>query len=200
MTRGDSAPPKGGRRRKEDLLCAYAAGVLSIREDDDLDATANKMLLRLKEIDALTRALQDERSRITAALLSVAYHAVPDPSPTKGPEETDYLLGKPFRRMSLTDACLRVLREHRDEWLDKNQVEYMLVAGGYEFKTKRATNSVHVTLRRLVQDGYCESYDGKGSRAAKLRFVKDKDPTDLTAKTRYKPGEGPYSSGEFSAA
>ena len=161
---------------KRDLLCAYAAGVLCVAEEDDLDATAKKMLRRIDQIEGLSVALREERNRITIALLSAACFLSAEQQPIYTQQDPESSIKKPFRHISLTDACLRVLKEHSNEWLDKNQIAYMVATGGYAFKSAHATNSVHVTLRRLVQDGYCEAYEGTGSRTTKHRFLKDKDP------------------------
>ncbi len=162
------------------LLCAYATGALSIREHDDVDATTKKMLKRMEEIDALSSALRDERNHITSALLAVAYEPSSSTRDLSSRKETEYAMRKPFRRTSLTDACLKVLKDHSEEWMDKNQVEELVARGGYESKAEHATNSIHVTLRRLTVDGYCESHSGSGSRTTKYRFLRDREPVNLT--------------------
>jgi hypothetical protein len=165
--------------------------VLSVRDQDDLESITRKMLKRMDEIDALTSALREERDQITSALLAVAYKPAQSYRSIYTRKETEYALRKPFRQMSLTDACLKVLKDHSDEWLDKNQVEYMVARGGYEFKAEHATNSVHVTLRRLVHEGFCEAYSGKGSRTTKHRFVKDREPTTVTPRSSHVSDEPP---------
>jgi len=162
---------------KNVLLCAYATGALSIRDHDDLDATTKKMLKRMEEIDALSKALREERDHITSALLAVAYEPSQGGRAAYSVKETEYAMRKPFRNASLTDACLKVLKDHFEEWLDKNQVEELVAQGGYESKAEHTTNSIHVTLRRLTVDGYCESHSGRGSRTTKYRFLKDREPS-----------------------
>jgi hypothetical protein len=165
---------------KNVLLCAYATGALSIREHDDVDATTKKMLKRMEEIDALSSALREERDHITSALLAVAYEPSKAAPVAYSRKETEYAMRKPFRNTSLTDACLKVLKDHFEEWLDKNQVEELVARGGYESKAEHTTNSIHVTLRRLTVDGYCESHSGRGSRTTKYRFLKDREPSTLS--------------------
>src|SRR5712691_9279229 len=79
-------------------------------------------------------------------------------------------------------------KEEHAQWLDKNQVEYLVRRGGFEFKTDDPTNSVNVTLRRLAEDDLCEAHGGKGSRAIKYRFKKEREPNAVT--TFMAHGEG----------
>jgi len=103
-------------------------------------------------------------------------------------EESEYQSQQPFKSMALTDACLKVLRDHsgkdeiHEQWLDKGQVEYLVTRGGYEFKTDDATNSVNVSLRRLAEQGYAEAHAGKGSRPTRYHFKKERIPDDVNSK------------------
>jgi len=167
------------------LLVAYASGTLSVLDNDSVDATTKRLLQRLEEIDEQRRRLRTERDAITTAL-AVAGVRPPDADHERYTrEETEYRVEKPFAKMSLIDACLRVLRDYagkselHEQWLDKNQVEYLVVRGGYEFKTEDPTNSVSVSLRRLAEDGFCEAHAGKGSRSTRYRFKKERVPDAL---------------------
>jgi hypothetical protein len=166
---------------KTSLLLSYASSTLVVRTQDTLDATIKKMLRRMDEIDTETSKLRRERDHLTSALASIGYRP-PKAHPTiYAPPESNYGFNKPFQKMSLTDACLKVLkdqskREASEQWLDKNQVEYLVARGGYEFNTKDATNSVNVTLQRLTGGGFCEAHGGKGSRSKRYRFLKDREP------------------------
>jgi chorismate mutase len=146
-----------------------------------LDITVKKMLKRMDEIDTEISKLRSERNHLTSALASVGYRP-PNVHPTiYESQEVDYGFHKPFRRMSLTDACLKVLKDRAkkvpaNQWLDKNQVEYLVARGGYEFKARDATNSVNVTLQRLANGGFCGAQGGSGSRSRKYRFLKDREP------------------------
>lgn len=64
-----------------------------------------------------------------------------------------------FANETLPECCSCILNLY-DGWLDKNQVEYMLTVGGYRFEAKDPTNSVDVTLRRMVTSGDCEVEKG----------------------------------------
>jgi hypothetical protein len=177
---------------KNRLLCVYASGTLNVLECDSMDATQKKLNERLAQLDNQLYALRRERDAITTAL-SVAGARPPEAHKMiYTAQESEYWREKPFSKMALTDACLKVLRDHaeheesHEQWLDKNQVEYLLSRGGYEFKAEDATNSVNVTLRRLAAEGYSEAHGGKGSRPIKYHFLKERLPD---AKPAYRPGE-----------
>ncbi len=145
-----------------------------------MDATTKKLIARMEEIEHKIAALRSERNAITTAL-SVAGWRPPDANKTiYTHEETDYWLRRPFKSMSLTDACLKVLRDHankelHEQWLDKNQIEYLVRRGGFQFRADDSTNSVNVTLRRLAEGGLCQASGGKGRRAMRYHFLKDRE-------------------------
>jgi len=170
------------------LLFEYASGTLSVLENDTVDATTKKLVARMQEIDLQYAILRRERDSITTALAVAgvrppgAHHSI------YTHEETEYRMEQPFRSMSLTDACLKVLRDYAQldephkQWLEKNQVEYLVTRGGFEFKTDDPTNSVNVTLRRLAKEGYAEAHAGKGSRPTTYHFRKERVPDDVSGK------------------
>ena len=171
---------------KLSLLFAFASGTLDVQDRDNVDATTKKLIARMEEIDRQIVSLRSERNAITTAL-SVAGWRPPDASKviyTK--EENDYWREQPFRSMLLTNACLKILRDHakkeelHEQWLDKNQVEYLVRRGGFPFKTDDPTNSVNVTLRRLAEDGLCQASGGKGSRGIRYHFAREREANDLT--------------------
>jgi len=170
------------KSRKTSLLCAYASGTLKVQEHDTVDTTAKKIKARVDEIDQQITTLRLERDALMTALRVAGIRPPDAQNPRHTWEESKYLADKPFAKMSLTDACLRVLRDYagkaelHEPWLDKNQVEYLVTRGGYEFKTGDPTNSVNVTLRRLAEDGHCEAHAGKGSRSTKYHFKKERVP------------------------
>jgi len=92
--------------------------------------------------------------------------------------ETRYAERKPFRGLSLGKACLTALADHRDISLDKNQMEFFLILGGYPFAAKDPTNSVEVTLRKLAGDGRCEVEKGSGPTGNRYRYLVRKDDLD----------------------
>jgi hypothetical protein len=135
----------------------------------------------MEQIDRQRAELRSERNAIMTAL-SVAGWRPPDANRNiYTMEESQYWREQPFRSMSLTDACLTILRDHakktelHEQWLDKNQVEYLVRRGGFQFKTDDPTNSVNVTLRRLAEDGFCQASGGKGSRGIRYHFTKDRE-------------------------
>jgi len=156
------------------------SGTLLVQAQD-VDSTTRKMLSRMDELDVEMSRLRRERDSITATLASIGYRP-PGAHPTiYSSAETKYKTGKPFRNMSLTDACLTVLRDQakreelHEQWLNKNQVEYLVVRGGYEFEAGDSVNSVHVTLRRLALQGLVQANKGKGSRSSRYHFIKDRE-------------------------
>ena len=157
------------------------SGTLLVLDLTTVDATTRKMLSRIEELDGEISKLHKERRNIIATLASIGYRPPQANLNTFTATEIEYRNQKPFRNMSLTDACLKVLRnqakrhELDEQWLDKNQIEYLLVRGGYEFKAEDSINSVHVTLRRLRMSGLCQESKGKGSRPSKYHFLKDRE-------------------------
>jgi len=147
-----------------------------------VDATTRKLVARQEEIERQIAMLRHERDAITTALGVAGIRPPAAHQNIYTREESQYRMEQPFRKVSLTDACLTVLRDHakkdelHEQWLDKNQVEYLVTRGGFQFKTEDATNSVNVTLRRLAEEGYCEAHSGKGSRATRYHFTKDRVP------------------------
>jgi hypothetical protein len=164
------------------LLYEYASGTLSVLKQDTVDATAKKINARAAEIDEQISTLRRERDALMTALRVAGIRPPDAHNFLYTLEESKYRVDKPFAGMSLTDACLGVLRdfagkeELHERWLDKNQVEYLVTRGGYEFKTEDPTNSVNVTLRRLAEEGHCEAHTGKGSRSNKYHFKKERVP------------------------
>ena len=163
------------------LLCTFASGTLHVLERDSVDATAKKLVTRMEEIDREISRLRLERNAITTALSLTGWRPPEAHKTIYSMEESEYRRDEPFRDMTLTDACLKVLRDHankeelHEQWLDKNQVEYLVTRGGYKFETNNATNSVNVTLRRLAADGYVEAHGSKGSRPIKYHFLKERE-------------------------
>jgi hypothetical protein len=156
-----------------------------------VDPTTRKMLARIDELDAEMARLGKERHSIFVTLGSIGYRQ-PDAKiniPTS--LEAKYQNGKPFSNMTLTDACLTVLRdqakakETHDQWLDKTQIEYLVVRGGYKFEAADSVNSIHVTLRRMLRDGLINASKGKGSRSSKYHFWKERED-DVNSRTTNK--------------
>lgn len=175
---------------KSFLLCTYASGTLNLLEHDNVDATTKRLVARMQEIDNQRAALRRERDAITTALSVAGWRPNDAHKTIYTLQESEYQSEQPFRTMSLTDACLKVLRDHagkdeiHEQWLDKGQVEYLVTRGGYDFKTDDATNSVNVSLRRLAEHGYAEAHSGKGSRPTRYHFKKERVPDAVTQNSR----------------
>jgi hypothetical protein len=159
----------------KELLFIYSSCTLSLREAADVDSTTKKLLERLEEIDKERSRLRRERDAITTAL-SVAGIRPPEASErVYTNQESQYVTQRPFVDISLTDACMSVLRDQQQTWFTKTQVEYLVARGGYVFDSKDSVNSVNITLRRLADEGLCEARPGKGSRPSKYRFVRERE-------------------------
>ena len=85
--------------------------------------------------------------------------------------EDEYDSAKPFKEKFLPEACLRIINDHDGMGLDKKQVEYCLVVGGYPFEAKDPTNSVEIALRKLAADGQCDAIKGTGTQLSRYRSL-----------------------------
>ncbi len=150
-----------------------------------MDATTKKLMERLEQIEFEMKKLRREKESITTALEVTGSRPPGAHKNFYTQEENSYGHKQPFEAMTLTDACLQILRDYaakdeiHEQWLDKNQIEYLVVRGGFKFKTEDTKNSVNVTLRRLAEEGYCEAHVGKGTRATRYHFRKDRVPNDV---------------------
>jgi len=133
-----------------------------------MDASAKKLVDELLETRRSLRTLARRESAIRTAL-DIMGIRVPDDYGYMGKIEDLYVETFAFRAMSLPDACLKVLEDHKDISLDKNRIEYLLTLGGYPFEAKDPTNSVEVNLRKLAADGRCTVTKGSGSTASEYR-------------------------------
>ncbi len=86
--------------------------------------------------------------------------------------EAKYGDERPFREMTLAEACKAILDDSAGDWLDKKNVEYLLGLGGYSFDAEDPTNSVDVTLRRMARDEKCEVEKLGGQNASRYRTNK----------------------------
>jgi hypothetical protein len=124
-----------------------------------MDAAIKKITERYAEIQRQIRILTREAESIKQVMAIAGYRpeylgeAFPDSGPSKDEEYADNL---PFKHETLVNACKKILRDHKFQWLTKNQVEYLVSMGGYEFSTEKRRNSVDVTLRRLASEAFCE--------------------------------------------
>jgi len=138
-----------------------------------VDATATKLLKQLDalEKDKIRLTRQIESIRIALSLAGIKPGKV---SSMPSSEELDYRLNNTFAGMSLTEACLRILQDHKDEWLSKSQIEYLILRGGYKFSTSNSKNSVGVTLQRIKDDGKCEVERVRGAHGNRYRWLPER--------------------------
>ncbi len=155
-------------------------GTLSVQEKP-VDPTTRKMLSRMDELEGQMSQLRKEYDSIRTTLTSIGYRPPDAKRHFFTNSEIRYGNQKPFGSMTLTDACLTVLRDQakteelHEQWLDKTQIEYLVVRGGYKFEAEDSINSVHVTLRRLCNEGLIKANKGKGSRSTKYHFLKERE-------------------------
>jgi hypothetical protein len=103
--------------------------------------------------------------------------------------EGKYAVDQPFKEMALTEACLKVLKDHKGEWLTASQIEYLIARGGYEFSTKTSRNSVDVTLRRFADAGTCDADRTRGSRGNRYRWMPEKEQSHEVEDSRATKGK-----------
>ena len=146
-----------------------------------LDSTTKKLVQRLQELELARRSI-DLEARALMTALSVAgikpSHNVGKGVELKGgifdqlptPQESAYISKQLFADMSLKKCCEIVLREHKEKWLTKAEIEYLIVRGGYSFSTDNPKNSVGITLRRMAEEGLCEVQRVRGASGNRYRF------------------------------
>jgi len=116
-----------------------------------MEEAVKKLYKELEDLDRQSAQVEARRKVVKEALEIVGMRLA-------SPEfvQVEKRIGKDvFDDMTLPECCTAILGMYGD-WLDKNQVEHLVRIGGYPFNTKDPTNSVDVTLRRLVSDGLCE--------------------------------------------
>ncbi len=140
----------------------------------NVDATTKKLMKAIQELDWKIAALKRDRDAAYTALALAGVRPKTDrPLRVPSSREIDYANQQPFTDMTLSKACLRVLKDHKGEWLTKTNVEYLVARGGYKFDTDDPGNSVGITLRRLAdQDERVEVERIRGSKGSTYRYVK----------------------------
>jgi hypothetical protein len=116
------------------------------------------------------RTRLDERMNALRVSMDVLGIRVPNDYGYMGTVESRYAERKPFRDCSLGASCLTVLTDHHEISLDKNQMEFFLILGGYPFEAKDPTNSVEITLRKLAVAGKCKVTKGAGPSGSRYRL------------------------------
>lgn len=124
-----------------------------------MDEAVKKIAERYEEIQRQIRILTKEAQSIKQVMASIGYRpaylseAFADSGPSR---DEQYAEMHPFKHATLVDACKQTLMDHQHQGLTKNEVEYLVTVGGYEFSTADRKNSVDVTLRRLAKEGFCQ--------------------------------------------
>jgi hypothetical protein len=146
----------------------------------DVDATTKKLLKQLESLEWEKARIGRDIDSIRTAL-SLA--GVKPPNKFKwlpSTQESNYRTRHTFADMSLAEACLMILKDHKSDWLSKSQIEYLIVRGGYKFSTKDSKNSVGVTLQRLKDDRKCEVERVRGAHGNRYRWLPERN-TDATS-------------------
>jgi hypothetical protein len=158
-------------RLKKRLTCTNEYATLQHwRAESDVDATAKKLVEKVNRLEDERFRINQEIHGIITALRAVGvnptkYNAFPDA------HETEYHMRQVFASTTLTQGCQRILQDHKDQWLTKSQIEYLIARGGYQFSAKDATNSVAVTLQRLANSGKCNVERVRGSLGNRYRWI-----------------------------
>lgn len=162
---------------ENNLTCTNAISTLLL----DVDATGTKLMQQLEN-------LERERGRIThqidAIRLALTLAGIKPGNPKVSPssQEAQYVIKKPFSEMSLPDACLTILKDHKSEWLSKSEIEFLILRGGYKFSTKNSKNSVGVTLQRMKDDGKCEVERVRGAHGNRYRWLPERSADATSTK------------------
>jgi hypothetical protein len=164
------------------LTGTNAISTVSI-EDDDVDATARRLIERLKEISEQRGSLQrEERSILTALAVAGVRPLGVLGKEWPGDLESTYASKAQFANKSLREACEIILKDQRgkwhfgppapgkSQWLSKAQIEYLIVRGGYKFATSNSKNSVGITLQRMAEEGLIEVQRVRGQQGNRYRW------------------------------
>jgi hypothetical protein len=147
-----------------------------------VDATARRLVQRLDELAEQQSRINRERQAIVTALEVAGVK--PDDGMFKGMglpgmKESRYMSNGTFANKSLPVACEIVLKDHKDQWLSKTEIEYLIVRGRYKFATSNSKNSVGITLRRMAEEGLCEVQRVRGQQGNRYRW-----PSEAAAKKK----------------
>lgn len=138
--------------------------------ENDMDATALKLVQRLSELDEQQNRILRERTAILTALEVAGVKPKGQAKGFPGSQETNYEVNQTFRGRSLPAACEIVLKDHKGQWLTKSEIEYLIVQGGYGFATGNPKNSIGVTLQRMAEERLCEVERVRGQQGNRYRW------------------------------
>jgi hypothetical protein len=145
-----------------------------------MDATAKKLVEKMREIQQQIGSLQRRSYALEAALESVGMR-IEDDVPWGESSDEKYAKESPFARTTLVATCKTILVDHAGKELTKSQVEYLAAIGGYKFDAEDSKNSVDVTLRRLAEGGFCDVDRQRGPEGNKYLYRAGEAPKDSVA-------------------
>jgi hypothetical protein len=145
-----STPAREHATRTNLLTVRIGDGIISRTK---MERAAQKLIKEREQLHRQIETLKQRVKTVETALEIIDLRLGSDP---KFVEMEKTLDNGTFADQSLPDAC-NVIFAMYEGWLDKNQMEYLLTLGGYQFEAKDPTNSVDVTLRRMATAGECEA-------------------------------------------
>lgn len=137
---------------------------------NDMDATAQKLMQRLQELQEQTNRIARERQSLLLALEIAGVKPKGEGGRMTGTQEAQYEVNQSFRGRSLPASCEMILRDHKGQWLSKSEIEYLVIQGGYQFSTGNSKNSVGVTLQRMADDKIIEVQRVRGQQGNRYRW------------------------------
>jgi hypothetical protein len=150
--------------QREGLNCTIVDGTLVAVDGNDMDATALKLVQRLSELNEQQSRISLERKAILTALEIAGVKPQGPLTGQSSSEETRYRTSGAFKGRSLPASCETVLKDQKDRWFSKSEIEYLIVQGGYEFSTGNSKNSIGITLQRMAKEGLCEVQRVRGGQ------------------------------------
>jgi hypothetical protein len=148
-----------------------------------MDATAKKLVEKMRDIQKQIGALQRQSYALSSALEAIGMR-IEDDDPFSESSDERYAKETPFAHTSLVETCKKILTDHMGKEMTKNQVEYLAAVGGYRFNAEDSVNSVAVTLQRLAESEFCEVDRQRGPEGNKYRFSTNGSPSEVLEKLR----------------
>lgn len=137
---------------------------------ESVDATAKRLLAKQDELER-TRWRIDQELRAVRMALNLAGVRPSDYTDKLDRHEVDYIAEQAFQKTTLGEACEKILKDFKDQWLNKSQIEYLITRGGYQFSAKDSKNSVGVTLQRLADNKKIDVERTRGASGNRYRWI-----------------------------
>jgi hypothetical protein len=166
------------------LTCTTFNGTSLVQDQLQVDATARKLVERLKALEYEKRRTEAEIQSIRDAL-KVAGVKIEPIQKEMFAQEHFYVSAHVFEAQSLRECCEQILEDHPGQWFSKSDIEYLIVRGGYKFNGD-AKNSVAVTLQRMKADGRCRVVRGSGARGNRYSWPQPLERSTDAASTKRK--------------